>query len=83
MGYTEYKCDNCDDSYIGDYTDKAEHDYKKSVTAPSCTAMVDHSSLVIAVWNGLLSGTKNTIDYAKRKNVETINLLNQNNSCCL
>ena len=39
MGYTEYKCDNCDDSYIGDYTDKAEHDYKKSVTAPSCTAM--------------------------------------------
>ena len=39
MGYTEYKCDNCDDSYIGDYTNKAEHDYKKSVTAPSCTAM--------------------------------------------
>ena len=39
MGYTEYKCDNCDDSYIGDYTDKAEHDYKKTVTAPSCTAM--------------------------------------------
>ena len=39
MGYTEYKCDNCDDSYIGDYTNIAEHDYKKSVTAPSCTAM--------------------------------------------
>ncbi len=39
MGYTEYKCDNCDDSYVGDYTDKAEHDYKKTVTAPSCTAM--------------------------------------------
>ena len=39
MGYTEYKCDNCDDSYIGDYTDKIAHDYKKTVTAPSCTAM--------------------------------------------
>ena len=39
MGYTEYKCDNCNDSYVGDYTDKAEHDYKKTVTAPSCTAM--------------------------------------------
>ena len=39
MGYTEYKCDNCDDSYVGDYTDKAEHDYKKTVFAPSCTAM--------------------------------------------
>lgn len=39
MGYTEYKCDNCDDSYVGDYIDKAEHDYKKTVSAPSCTAM--------------------------------------------
>lgn len=37
MGYTEYKCDNCDDSYIGDYTDKAEHDYKQTVTNPTCT----------------------------------------------
>lgn len=39
MGYTEYKCDNCGDSYVGNYTDKAEHDYKQAVTAPSCTAM--------------------------------------------
>ena len=39
MGYTEYKCDNCGDSYVGNYTDKAEHDYKQTVTAPSCTAM--------------------------------------------
>ena len=37
MGYTEYKCDNCDDSYVGDYTDKAEHDYKQTVTNPTCT----------------------------------------------
>lgn len=31
--------------------------------------MVDHSALVIAVFNGQPSGTKNTIDYAKRKSV--------------
>ncbi len=37
MGYTEYKCDNCDDGYIGDYTDKAEHKYAKNITAPTCT----------------------------------------------
>ena len=34
MGYTEYKCDNCDDSYIGDYTDKAEHEYAKTLLLP-------------------------------------------------
>ena len=37
MGYTEYKCDNCGDSYVGNYTDKAEHDYKQTVTNPTCT----------------------------------------------
>ncbi len=37
MGYTEYKCDNCDDSYVGDYTDKIAHDYKQTVTNPTCT----------------------------------------------
>lgn len=37
--------------------------------------MVDHSNMVIAVWNGMASGTKNTIDYAERKNVNIINVL--------
>ena len=37
--------------------------------------MVNHSSLVIAVWNGMVSGTKNCIDYAKRKGVKVINVL--------
>ena len=32
--------------------------------------MVDRSSLVIAVFNGQKSGTKNTVDYAKRKGVK-------------
>lgn len=31
--------------------------------------MVDHSARVIAVFNGEKSGTKNTIDYANRKNI--------------
>lgn len=34
--------------------------------------MVDHSALVIAVFNGQPSGTKNTIDYANRKGVPLI-----------
>ena len=39
MGYTEYKCDNCDDSYVGDYTDKSEHHYHKTVIPSTCTEM--------------------------------------------
>ena len=37
--------------------------------------MVDRSSRVIAVFNGEKGGTLNTINYAKRKNIEVINLL--------
>lgn len=37
--------------------------------------MVDHSSLVIAAFNGIASGTKNTVDYAKLKGVRVINIL--------
>lgn len=37
--------------------------------------MVDHSALVIAVFNGQPSGTKNTIDYAKRKGVAYRNII--------
>lgn len=37
--------------------------------------MVDHSGLVIAVFNGQKSGTKNTIDYANRKGVCVKNIL--------
>ncbi len=39
--------------------------------------MVDHSALVIAVFNGQPSGTKNTIDYAKRKSVPCWNILSE------
>ena len=34
--------------------------------------MVDHSSRVIAVYNGEPGGTKNTMDYAEKKGVEII-----------
>ena len=37
--------------------------------------MVDRSNLVIAVFNGQKSGTKNTVDYAKRKGVKVLNVL--------
>ena len=37
--------------------------------------MVDHSSLVIAVFNGQKGGTKNTIDYAVQKGIRIINVL--------
>lgn len=41
--------------------------------------MVDHSKRVIAFYNGASGGTKNTIDYATRKGVEVINVLNSRN----
>lgn len=34
--------------------------------------MVDHSGLVIAVFNGERGGTKNTLDYARRKGVKCV-----------
>lgn len=38
--------------------------------------MVEHSSLIIAVYNGSKGGTKNTIDYAIKNNIKVINALN-------
>ena len=37
--------------------------------------MVDRSNLVISVFNGKKSGTKNTVDYARRKGVNVVNVL--------
>lgn len=37
--------------------------------------MVDRANLVIAVFNGSKSGTKNTVDYAKRKSVKIVNVI--------
>ena len=41
--------------------------------------MVDCSSLLIAVWNGSPSGTKNTIDYARKNGVNVFNVLEKRN----
>ena len=41
--------------------------------------MVDHSSLVIAVWNGTASGTGNTVNYAMHTGVKVINTLSTTN----
>lgn len=48
--------------------------YKRGVYQIRNEWMVDHSARVIAVWNGKPSGTKNTVDYANRKNVPVVNL---------
>ena len=37
--------------------------------------MVDRSNLVISVFNGQKSGTKNTVDYAKKKGIKVTNVL--------
>lgn len=37
--------------------------------------MVNHSGLVIAVFNGKKSGTKNTVDYANRQGVQVNNVI--------
>lgn len=39
--------------------------------------MVDYSSLVIAAWNGQPSRTKNTVDYALKRGVRIINILDK------
>ena len=48
--------------------------YKRGVYQIRNEWMVDHSSRVIAVWNGKPSGTKNTVDYANRVNVPVVNV---------
>ena len=60
-----------------DYTKVICERYFKACYQRRNEFMVDHSNLVIAVWNGMASGTKNTIDYAKRKGVKVVNILQE------
>ena len=39
MGYTIFKCNDCNDEYKGNYTDKIPHEYKTEVTEPTCTSL--------------------------------------------
>ncbi len=52
----------------------SEHAYKACYQKRN-QWMVDRSNLVIAAYNGESGGTKNTIDYANRKNIDVINIL--------
>ncbi len=61
----------CDDCFIlsDSYTNSCMHDRNKF--------MVEHSSVVIACYNGTASGTRNTIFYAKSKGCK-IKIINPN-----
>ena len=39
MGYTTFTCNDCDDSYVGNYTDKTKHHYHSEVTPATCTEL--------------------------------------------
>lgn len=58
-----------------DYTTTVSDHYFRACYQRRNEFMVNHSSLVIAVWNGAPSGTQNTIDYAKKRGVKTINII--------
>lgn len=73
--YEEDRCQNIIDN--ADYTQTICDRYFRACYQRRNEFMVDHSNLVIAVWNGEKIGTKNTIDYAKRKGVELINIYEQ------
>ncbi len=51
----------------------SEHYYKACFQVRNIY-MVDHSQRVIAAYNGSSGGTRNTVIYANRKGVETINI---------
>ena len=58
-----------------DYTMTVSDHYFRACYQRRNEFMVDHSSLVIAVWNGAPSGTQNTINYAKKRGVKAINII--------
>ena len=37
-GFTLYKCENCKDSYISDYTAQSEHEYAATIVPATCTS---------------------------------------------
>ena len=58
-----------------DYTMTVSEHYFRACYQRRNEFMVDHSSLVIAVGNGAPSGTQNTINYAKKRGVKAINII--------
>ena len=58
-----------------DYIKVVSEHYSRSCFQARNMYMVDHSSRVIAAYNGSTGGTLNTINYAKKSNVDVINIL--------
>ena len=61
-----------------DYTKYICENYSKYCFQIRNIYMVDHSKRVIAAYNGESGGTRNTINYATKKGVEIINILETN-----
>lgn len=58
-----------------DYVTTISDNYYRACYQKRNIWMVNHSSLVIAVFNGTASGTKNTVDYARKTSVRVVNIL--------
>ena len=57
-----------------------QHHYDRGCMLRRNRYMVDHSSLVIAVYNGILSGTMYTVSYAMKKGLDIVIL--DPEDCC-
>lgn len=57
-----------------DYETLIQHGYTRDCMIKRNKYMVDNSSVLIAVYNGTLGGTMQTINYAKKKGLEIIEL---------
>ncbi len=60
-----------------DYVKYVCEHYSKTCFQLRNKFMIDHSSRLIAVYNGSGGGTRNTINYAKRQGIEIINVLSE------
>lgn len=58
-----------------DYVTTISDNYYRACYQKRNIWMVNHSSLVIAVFNGTASGTKNTVDYARKSDVHVVNIM--------
>ena len=54
--------------------------YKPSVMQKRNEWMVDHSDLVLALWNGSNGGTKNCVDYVLKRDKVLVNLWDKFNA---
>lgn len=73
---SEYETEKYEDIIKNaDYVTTISNNYYRACYQKRNIWMVDYSSLVIAAWNGQASGTKNTVNYARCKNIKIVNIL--------